>query len=105
MTSFAGNQIVLYGGGFSGFVYQWNLSSAVKVSSVKAHSAQIRSLQLIDTILYSASHDYKAKAWNTNDFEIVRVFDGNCILVPNFLSVQRDWFNGNQPRIFGCLRG
>lgn len=71
---------MLYGGGYSGFIYQWNVSSSVQTSLFKAHSAQIRSLQLFDNFLYSSSLEIKAKAWNTKTFEIVSVFEGYFLI-------------------------
>ncbi|KAI3656233.1 hypothetical protein MP638_001689 [Amoeboaphelidium occidentale] len=71
---FAASKLSLYGGGYSGSIYQWNISSGIQIAFFRAHSDQIISSQLTDEILYSGSLDITSKAWNTKTLEIVRDF-------------------------------
>lgn len=75
--SFVADKLSLYGGGYFGSIYQWNISSGIQTALLNEHSDQVRSLQLIDDTLYSGSWDKTIKAWNTKSLESVNVFQGN----------------------------
>lgn len=79
ILSFAAKKLSLYGGGFYGSVYQWNMSTGFQIALFSAHDHVVTSLQLSDDILYSGSLEGRIKAWNTTSIVNFRIFDGNFV--------------------------
>jgi WD40 repeat protein len=73
------NGFSLYGGGFFGSIYHWNMSSGIETALFSAHSEQIMSLKLNNEVLYSGSWDNTIKVWNTESMENVRVLASKFI--------------------------
>ncbi|KAI3655667.1 hypothetical protein MP638_004245, partial [Amoeboaphelidium occidentale] len=74
IVSLLSNHLFLYGGGFFGSIYQWNISSGIQTAVFSAHSDHVRSLQLTDDLLYSGSWDSFIKTWQTKSLESINAF-------------------------------
>lgn len=82
IISLTANKFSLYGGGQSGSIYQWNVSSGIQTTFINAHLDQVWSLELNNDLFYSGSLDSTAKAWDTTSLGSVRVFLGKFVLSP-----------------------
>lgn len=79
MFTFAASKLSFYGAGFTGSIYQWNVSSGIQIASFNAHSDQIMSLMLANDVLCSGSYDSTVKTWNTQSLENVGAFSGKFV--------------------------
>ncbi|KAI3661527.1 hypothetical protein MP638_007257, partial [Amoeboaphelidium occidentale] len=74
ILSLAASKLSLYGGGNSGSLYQWNISSGVQTAERLAHWEKIMSLTLTEEILYSGSYDFIVGVWNANSLDNLNSF-------------------------------